>query len=604
MKKLKLLIGFWLITFALLGQNRVATLLDVAKYGTYMTVGDWIGDTPTKINTDGINQLRYTNFSKSFPGVRENANLWIDGDKIGRLCEIRLLNGTEATPWHITSAALRPIPNTRIDGIYTANSYGGFLYLVQGLLHFKMDGNSDKYPGFKGIKKGDFVKGRFGFGGTSTGYYGGYHVYSISVLNGGSFYYTGLEGEHGFSAMRFQGGTYDWNVSLDGDNFYFHDTESEGQYIKATHAPPLAKGPVRIRDGIIARSGSEGLQLQHLSGDSHIHNITIFGPACGYLCEFQPGQDTGIQLNPDAGNTIIENLIVDSWGSHALNLFGSEDSGLIKNTTIRNIGFFNGRGEVIYPHNSCKWGMTWLIDNIFVRNLTGEYYINSKTTRPNWTIGINSGTDKITVTNTFFKDLPDVEYVNSGFYEPANKIKFYRQYYGKYITGVDLKPVDYKVGEVLQDREPLFLPVWVKVLSDFTADGVRPKNRLDCMILTWDSKGVRNDQPSWNGASEQKAYPPDDLRVVYDNFYALRNMGYIEEKPTYESLLSKIERLEVDLVEKDSVIAELNLVINSKDEMINGLSDMVLKSKDETKAISEKLNALVLSIDEALTQYK
>src|SRR5690348_15155426 len=121
------------VPYHLLGQNRLATQEDVTLYGDYITVGDLIIDTPTGICADGINKLTYNRISTTFPGLRENAVIWVDGTKLGSFCEFRLLNGTETAPWHISSATVKPIPGTRMDGVYTQNSYGGFLYLIQGL---------------------------------------------------------------------------------------------------------------------------------------------------------------------------------------------------------------------------------------------------------------------------------------------------------------------------------------------------------------------------------------------------------------------------------------------------------------------------------------
>lgn len=529
-------------------QNRVATLLDVAKYGTYITEGDLIIDRPTNgvPFADGINQLRYTTISKSFPGFKEYGTIWIDGSKIGKLCEIRFLNGTETTPWHVSYVSIKPIPGTQVNGVYTKNSYGGFLYLIQGVKHLKVDGVSEAYTGLSNLQKGDFLSGRFGFTGTSTGIFTGYHVFSISVLPGGSFDFSGFEGEHAFSVLRFQGGKYDGGViKLKVRNGYIHDTESEGMYIGATATYPYSRIEADISDVIIARSGSEGLQFQHLAGNSWVRSITMFSPDCGYLNQFQPGQDTGMQLNPDGGNTVIEKIVIDSWGSHGINAFGSDYLSTVKTTTVKNILLNNGRGEAFYIHPSCKYGMNWTLDSLFIRALNGEYYINSKTAKPNWIISTNNGTDQFTIGTNFYLNLPDVEYVNSGFHEPANKIKFYRKYYAKYITGLDTVRVQYKKGDIIIDRTPGSKPVFTKAINDFTATNTTPRNdKINCIVLTWDTNTVRSDQSTWNKSLPQFNYPPDDLRVRRDNYYGKLNIGFVEEGLTYEELLTIKKELE------------------------------------------------------------
>lgn len=619
MRRIFLILLLILLYFVGFSQNRVATLLDVAKYGTFIQVGDLIIDTPTKKFADGINQLRYTTVSKSFPGLRENGTIWVDGEKIGPLCEFRFLNGTETTPWHVSTVLFKPIPNTYVQGIYNSNSYGGFLYLIQGVKILGMDGTSEKYPGLAGLENGDFLIDRFGFRGTSLGYYSGYHVYSISVLSGGSFTFKGLEGEHGFSVMRFQGGSYDNTVTLNGADSYFHDSSSELMYIGATHGPPYSKIKVNLSNLILSRSGSEALQLQHMIDGSWIRSISIYSASTSYTNEFQPFQDTGIQISPDGGNVVIENITLDSWGSHGINIFGSPYTSEVKKTIIRNIAMPNGRGEGVYPHNSLVNGMTFDIDNLFIWNQNGDYYINNKTKQPNWTIGTNNGTDVINVSNinysgtaTLFQNLSKInvsgtakigeltalEYVNSGFHEPANKIVTYNKYYGKYFSGADSIRVKYRKGDIIIDREPGFKQVFVKALNDFTASNTRPKNnKVNCQVLTWDSKTVRSDQLGWCSTCAQRPYPPDDVRVKYNNYYGQLGIGYVEAKPDFEALLSKVSELE-------KIITDLNNVIAEKDSVINNLSNQSLQYKQDLDKAKQELSTLVKDIIARMEAYK
>ncbi len=589
MRRIVLLIS--LVVFGLLGhqiaqgQNRIATIADIAKYGTYITVGDLILDTPTNPVplADGINQLRYYYISTAFPTLRENAVIWVDGVKVGPLCEFRLLNGSETTPWHISSATIKPIPGTRLDGIYTKNSYGGFHTLIQGLKNLTMDGVSKQYPGVHNMKEGDFLKGRFGFGVTSTGYYGGYHGYSLSVLNGGTMVLRGLEGEHGFSVLRLQGGSYDWTVSISIENMYIHDTGSEGFYIGATHGPPLARiKDIQIKDVIFARTGSESLQVQHLIGNSHIRNITIFSADVGYLKEFQPYQDTGIQLIADGGTTLMENIVVDGWGSNGINCFGSSFTLPNSQTIIRNIVLNNGRGIPIYFHPSCKYDMKWYFNNITIRQPNWEYYINNKFTKPTYLVSAVNGTDTVRMTNIKYdgisalfqntakiitsellKSTPtDIEYVNSGFYEASHKIKKYQRYYAKYLSGQDSLPVQYEAGEIIMDVQDLYPIVFTKCRVKHTANGVRPKNDpVRFMILKWDASGTRNDQLGYIPTGVQYHYPPDDLRVKRDNYYGRNNIGFVESGPTDDEYISIIQQ-------KDSTI---NLLTNKIIEAIDKL---------------------------------
>jgi hypothetical protein len=603
MKKIfHLFLCLLLLTQICFAQNRVATLLDVDGYGSYVTEGDMIFDTPTKTFSDSINQLRYTSISKTFPNIRENAVLWIDGKKIGRLCEMRFLNGNEITPWNISSATLKPIPGTRIDCIYTHNSYGGFHSLIQGLKNLTIDGESEAYPGlnlkYRKDKARAFIRGTFGISISSIGIYEGFHGLSISVLDGGKFTIRGVEAEHGFSALRFQGGSYDWKLdSVKIYRCFFHDTESENTYIGATHGPPLAKiNNLQFYDCILSRSGSEAIQLQHVIGNSSIHNITSFATDAGYLNQFQPNQDTGSQWSVDEGTTKIYNIFFDTWGSHAMNFFGSDayPAGCDSKVFISNIGFNAGRGEGIYFHNSLKFGLKLIFDSLFIRKPNGEFYIENKVAPTDWMVSANNGTDSITFLNIFHdgsspkifqntkkinvkiephlvESIPDVEYVNSGFYESSNKIKFWRHYYGAYLTGDDSTAVKVELGDIMIDRETDHQPVFCKALVKHDATATRPKNdHAHYIILTWDSTGVRSDQALWKSGSKQFPYPPDDLRIVATNFWGKLNIGYVEQPITCEAQDARIRELETEIARLNRllrfpywfwILAVLNVVI-------------------------------------------
>ncbi len=567
MKIFLLILLFPIIAF---GQNRIATKRDISLYGRYITVGDLILDRPTKLMPDGIHKLVYTRISKAFPTLRENAVIWVDGNKLGRYCEFRLLNGKETTPWHISNATIKPIPGTGMKGVYTDNSYGGFLHLIQGLKNVRIDGGDDaKYPGLNSFPRNRvFLKGSFGISATSIGIYKSFHVFSISVLDGGSIYLSGLEGEHGFSVLRLQGGSYDWTVSITIENCYLHDTASEGAYIGFTHALPGAKiKDLTMKNIICARTGSEALQMQHLVGKAHVSNATLFASDAGYLRQFMPGQDTGIQLSSDQGENVIENVVVDSWGSHGLNLFGSDafPAGKNSKTTVRNILFNDGRGPAIYLHPSCKHGMNWHFEDIYLRKPNNDYYKQNRAATPDYIICANEGTDivsfdrvthdgklsnvfqdkaNLTIGTVTQEELPQIAYVNSGFYEPASKIKVWHQFFGAYITGKSKVPTHWEVGDIAQDMQPGSLPVFCKCLVEHDATSVRPKDNPNFVILLWDEKGCRSDQPEWRKGDTQRPYPPDDLRVKENSYYANLNIGFVQDENQTNAEKNKKARLD------------------------------------------------------------
>ncbi len=602
MKKL-ISILLLLCSISLFAQNRVATLADITKYGTYINVGDWILDRPTNPVplADGANQIRYTKVSTTFPGIREGANIWIDGDKIGPLSEIRLLNGTESTPWHISTATVRPIPNTRVNGIYTANSYGGFLYLIQGLKNLTMDGGtSDKYPGLSSFPASRvFMQGSFGIGATSNGIYTGYHEYSLSVLDGGSITMRNCEGEGGFSSIRLQGGSVDQKITVLIELCYVHDTVSEGAYIGFTHAPPGAKiKDLIIRNCLFVRTGSEAIQMQHLIGNAHVYNITLHNADVSWQSQFMPGQDTGIQLNADEGNNLIENIALDSWGSNGCNLFGSNayPAGTNSLTTLRNVLFNDGRGPAIYLHNSCKYGMKWKLSGLIFRKPNYDYFKTNKSPEPGYFVSAHNGTDSIWFDDITFsakvngvlpklfqnpskliigtskvdETLPEIEYVNPGFYEPASKIKTWFPILIGYISGNNTTPTHWDAGDIAIDVMQGSRPIFCKALVTHEATLTRPRDNPEQFeILLWDEKGVRSDRPDYNPRSVQRTYPPDDFRVKYQSYYGKKGIGFVENAPDYFELLQHA----------NTTIQKQDSTINGYKGLINGLSTTLEKYK-------------------------
>jgi hypothetical protein len=323
-------------------------------------------------------------------------------------------------------------------------------------------------------------------------------------------------------------------------------------YIGATHAPPLAKiKDLQIRNVICARTGSEALQLQHIIGHCRVNNVTIFDADAGYTKQFQRGQDTGIQLSADEGKNVVENIVLDSWGSHGINLFGSDafPAGDSSKTIIRNILLNDGRGPSIYPHNLCRYGMKWSFENIYIRKPNYEYYEHNRQEPADYAIAANNGSDSVSLNKIFYDvnkskvfqnkqklnigesdqtELPAPEYVNSGFHEPASKVRVWHPFYAKYLTWQDSIPTHWDAGDIAEDMEPGSLPVFCKCIRTHESTGDRPKNSPNFIVLTWDEQGVRSDQKHWNKNSKQRAYPPDDFRVKAKTYYALRNIGCLQ----------------------------------------------------------------------------
>lgn len=528
-------------------QNRLATAYDRKLYGEYIQVGDLIIDSPTKI-TRGQYDLIYYFMPRQWPGLRDGATIWLDGDKLGMLNEIKFCNSSQPlTPWHIESITIRNIPHTRV----VANSF-----LCQGVKNFVLDGESSSFPGLSyWPETRKFLTGAFGFHMISN--LQGGHAYTINVTDGGSIRMNGFEAQHGFSGVRINGGSYDMTVeSVEISNFYIHDTgNGEGQYLGATHKPPLAKlKNLKVHHGVITRTAAEALQLQHLVGGSDVHHVTIFAADVRWMNEFMSGQDTGIQWSVDAGDNSLHHVIVDGYASMGLVPFGSPERPTGGVSRVHHVLFHDGRDTGIYLHKSTSFGVHWIFDNLYFAGLKDIYYEQTGRNPRDFYVSRKNGTDKMTFSNIFHdgskpkvfqdttglqvgilekKDLPAPLYMNNGFAEPAHRIKQWHPFYGAYFPvsrrdSVKVQvPTQWKEGDIA--IETLGKYAFFKCTRTHEADKNRPSQSPDFIALTWDANGIRCDQPSWDSDSRQSVFPPDDLRLQRDNYWKKLGFGFQEE---------------------------------------------------------------------------
>ena len=529
------------------GQNRIATFADKQIYGDYISPGDLIIDTPTRITKDRRDVIYYF-MPKQWPGLREGATVWLDGNKLGELTEIKFFNSSKATtPWHIESARVKNIPNTRV----VANGFA-----IQGLKHFELDGQSASYPGLSSWPSSrKFLTGAFGF--KMIGNLQGGHCYNISVRDGGTIRMNGFEAQHGFSGVRINSGKDDIIVeSIELTNFYIHDTgNGEGQYLGATHKPPFANlKNLKVHNGIVTRTPAEALQFQHLAGGADIHNVTIFAADVKWMNEFMSGQDTGIQWVVDAGVNKLHHVIVDGYGSIGLMPFGS---GVGKNPAVSRVSrvlFNDGRDTGMYLHKSGSFGVHWMFDSIYFRGCNATYYKETGRNERKYYVSRKHGTDRVTFNDIFFdgtkekifedttgieygaiveKKLPEPVYVNSGFHEPANRIKQWHPFYGSYFpvsTRDSIKvqaPTQWNAGDIA--IETIGEYAFYKCIKTHSAEKTRPAKNAYFVRITWDENGVRSDQPGWNGNSGQSDFPPDDLRLEKNNYWKKLGFGFQEE---------------------------------------------------------------------------
>lgn len=529
-------------------QNRIATEADRRLYGDYITPGDLIIDTPTRINKKGKPDVIFYFMPKQWPRLREGATLWLDGEKLGELNEIKFSNTAEAlTPWHVQSARVRNIPNTQV----VASSFS-----CHGLKNFELDGQSPSFPGlaaWPSTRK--FLTGGFGFYMKSM--MGG-HSYNITVRDGGTIRMNGFEAQFGFSGVRINGGNYDLTVeSIELNNFYIHDTgNGEGQYLGATHKPPLAKlKNLRVHNGIITRTAAEALQFQHLAGGTDVHNVTIYAADVRWLNEFMSGQDTGIQWSVDGGENRLHHIILDGYASIGLMPFGSDELPPGGVSIVTDVLFNDGRDTGMYLHKSGSFGVHWIFDNIYFRGIRNTYYTETGRKKRDFYVSRKHGKDKVTYKDIIhdgskpkvFEDtsglelagtitqrtLPEPLYVNSGFHEPANRIKQWHPYYAPYFPVSRRDSVKVQVATQWNAGDIAIETVgeyrFYKCIKTHAADPRRPKDNAYFTALSWDVNGVRSDQPGWDGESLQSDLPPDDLRLQKNNYWKKAGFGFQEE---------------------------------------------------------------------------
>ncbi len=527
-------------------QNRLATTEEQRVYGSYIHPGDLIIDTPTR-EEKGKRVVIYYFMPKQWPGLREGATIWIDGDKLGPVDEIKFCNTAKSlTPWHIESVRVRNIPHTRVVA-------GGFV--CQGIRNFELDGESASFPGLAAWPSSRrFVTGSFGF--HVVGNLEGGHAYTINVRDGGTIRLNGFEAQHGFSGVRINGGKEDITLeSVEISNFYIHDTgNGEGQYLGATHRGPVAKlKNLKVHHGIIARTAAEALQIQHVAGGADIHHLTLYAADVRWMNEFMPGQDTGIQWVVHSGDNRIRNVILDGYGSIGLMPFGSGTRGPGGMSRVSNILFNDGRDTGMYLHKSTSSGIKWFFDSLYFRGIDETYYEETGRNERDFYISRRYGTDPFNFDNIthdgskrkVFEDasgigtgrsvqrpLPAPDYVNSGFHEPAHHIKQWHPTYATYF------PVSKRGNEKIQVAtrwhvgdiaiETLGEYAFYKCVQSHLADGRRPSANPFFKRLSWDANGVRSDQSKWSGTLPQSAFPPDDLRLIEGNYWKTLGLGFQE----------------------------------------------------------------------------
>lgn len=522
--------------------NRIAIAADKTIYGDYIVPGDLIIDSPTKVFADGSTEVSYYFMATKWKDLAEGATIWFDGNKLGFTKLIQLRNTADSlAPWTISRARFKNIP-------YTQVVTGGLS--CHGLRHWELDGFSTFYPGlmwWHPLRK--FATGHFGF-----------HIKNVathgiegSVLDGGSIKLNGFECQFGFSGVRMN--SLERPVVLESmeiTNFYIHDTyHGEGFYLGSTQVGLLPRlKNLKIRNGFLARTGAESLQVQNLIGGADIKNLMLYACDINFLNAFQKGQDTAIQWVCASGKNNLSYIIVDGYGSLGMMPFGSDQDAVnapLGKSMVSNIFFNDGRNIGMYQHNSAKFGMNWEYDNLYFRGFNETYTETGNKLIPH-IISRKWGTDPVKfgrivhdgskagvfentagmVTGEIVldKNLPAPKYYNSGFTGLASKIKTWHQFYGAYFPNVDNTPTKWAVDDIAIDQTAGRYQ-FCKCLTQNSATAVSPiDDQVNYQILKWDSNGIRNDQPGYTASDPaQSNFPPDDLRLMNDCYWKKKGFG-------------------------------------------------------------------------------
>ncbi len=554
--------------------NRIVIQADIDAYAiqmsgcnTQMFLGDIILNTRTATAGDGKGAVFYSAIATTFAGARTGATVWIDGDALGVIYDFRFTNGGGGVEFAISSednpVHIRPIWNTQLKMVRNSSSNGGYTFLCLDLKYLVIDGENDLFPGMRdGVgTHHKFLRGSFGFWASGGLKLESTHMFSLGVVDGGSLTIRGIEAEHGFSAIRFNGNNNDWSTDFTAERVYLHDAvDGEGFYIGATHGPPLVKmRRLNIRDVIISRRAAESIQIQHLLENAEravVENFQIHAGDSRWISEFQPGQDSCIQWSVDQGNNYIQNGVIDGYASVGLVVYGSNQAVPDSNVpaVIQNCVFNDARGIFLFINVSTTQGMRWVYRKIYLTNFNNTYYSETGEPLQDYYVGSNNGTDKhqfqqiyydgIGKTNVFQNsagfdllkieqknDLGAIQYVNSGWYEPAERIQQWFEFYADYFDGSNGTPVHWLVGDIaincIEDLEYRFYKCLIEhtsttlLMPHLAYTGATPTWK----ILSWDTNGTRNDQPTWLSGVTQSDYPPDDFRLVADNEWNLKGMG-------------------------------------------------------------------------------
>lgn len=476
MKKL-LFLALTLLSFSLHAENRMVDEHTI------------ILDSYTSVKKD----ILYYYMDQSFPGLVDPVTIYVNGDSLRELTGLKLCNGQYGEnyfAWKISTLIVRPTENTHVKILADAD----YALCIHGLYDLTIIGDNNLNIGLYGLGNYNSLSGNFGFEVANIKPRG--QVISLSSLPNGKITLINFECYYGFCGVKLAG-YFDTIVEFNAHNFYVHDTiDGEGFYLSSTQLLPVTKIKGSISYGIVARTGAEGLQLQHCSGFK-VTQVNLFATATAWIRAFQQYQDTGIQWNCARGVNTIEDIIIDGYRSIAINCFTGD--GAQATNKLTNVVISGGHGLPIAYQNSCTTNAHWYMVDVVISLTDGMYYKDTKVSYKQPPI-YNVGTDVVTMGMSYNIEEQPV-YVNSGF--KNSDIQQWNRYYNGYLqSGNTTTPTVWRKGQIVIDVTEHKYNFFRCLKDHTTSSSLEPRNNPEYFTPV-----------NWEGSN----FPPDDLRLVNHN---------------------------------------------------------------------------------------
>lgn len=537
--------------------NRVATSGDVSTYASktkgLLVQGDIIMERGEVNGSPSAGILYYTSFASDFSTARANPVMWIDALAIGTMYQIWITTATGRG--HIT---IRPMTTGPIRVVTNSSTNSGQTVVLTEFDGLTIDGeflNNLGYPGMThGLGQSAFLTGTFGFSVTYGTLRNENNQFYIKINDGGAFIGRGFEVWGGFAAFALQQGivsTTTIDVTL--QRVYLHDGQTgEGTYIGLTLAEVAKIRNLVLEDVLIVRRGTEDCQLQNLiaaSAQWSIKNVVFAQSAIAYKGAFEANQDGNTQIQIDNGKGRFSNFIMDG-GISGLKVFGLSGGGGTEPAEFYNGLMQNMSQYLLYLHSTAAEAFRQVFENVEYRNKGTRHqelgyastnyfvldqgdpskrsYLNVKHDSSVSTFassGSITGSQKVNSTSA---TITAPEFVNTGFNADEQPVRWFNLYAAGCPNAGN--NTTWTAGNIVIDGADGNNYRFYKVNTNHTSNGTPPASNANMTLLTWDTSGVRSDMGGHNSGTAQSYFPPDDWRLVADNYHNLKGRGLLSNE--------------------------------------------------------------------------